>query len=131
MADPTWLAPTSFILSCLEVDVAILCASVPVFWPIISALTVGKIFVVDEVIVRSEDRLERLERVSTAGSETELRSFQSNTSDSGGAPDHGKHYKDPYVIDRVRVVDGPGASFTHTTNIEHTTVPLGQIERLI
>ncbi|GME26181.1 Integral membrane protein [Neofusicoccum parvum] len=132
VADPTWLAPTSIVLSCLEVDVAILCASIPIFWPLISALTFGKIFVVDEVIVQTESRVDRPE---TPGSETELRTYQSRTS-GRGTPDAGNHYKDPYVVDHVRPVGTDSNTFdggatTHSANIEHTTVPLGQIERLI
>lgn len=134
VADPTWLAPTSIVLSCLEVDVAILCASIPIFWPLISALTFGKIFVVDEVIVQTESRLE--ERPATAGSETELRTYDSRSS-GRRTPEAAKHYKDPYVVGHVRPVgsestfDGPGGTTTHSANVEHTTVPLGQIERLM
>ncbi|EKG17225.1 hypothetical protein MPH_05560 [Macrophomina phaseolina MS6] len=134
VADPTWLAPTSVILSCLEVDVAILCASIPIFWPLISALTFGKIFVVDEVIVQTESRVEQ--RPNTPGSETELRTYDSRTS-GRRTPEAAKHYKDPYVVDHVRPVgaegafDGPGGTSSHTANVEHTTVPLGQIERLM
>lgn len=132
VADPTWLAPTSIILSCLEVDIAILCASIPIFWPLISALTFGKIFVVDEVIVRTEERVEQ-PRPDTPGSETELRTYLSRAE----TPDPSKHYKDPFVVDHVRPLaseanafDGVGAN-THSANVEHTTVPLGQIERLM
>jgi hypothetical protein len=33
--DFTWWTPISIILSCLEVDLAIICASMPIFWPVI------------------------------------------------------------------------------------------------
>lgn len=32
--DFTWWTPISIILSCLEVDLAITCASMPIFWPV-------------------------------------------------------------------------------------------------
>ncbi|KAL1641285.1 hypothetical protein SLS58_006187 [Diplodia intermedia] len=129
VTDPTWLAPTSIVLSCLEVDIAVLCASIPIFWPLISALTFGKIFVVDEVIVRTEER-ER-QRPDTPGSETELRTYQSRTS-GRHTPDASKHYKDPFVVDHVRPIGTDSlVNNSHTVNVEHTTVPLGQIERLM
>ncbi|EMD68417.1 hypothetical protein COCSADRAFT_80211 [Bipolaris sorokiniana ND90Pr] len=33
--DYTWWTPTMIILSCLEIDLAIICASMPIFWPIV------------------------------------------------------------------------------------------------
>ncbi|KAF2091648.1 hypothetical protein K490DRAFT_14541, partial [Saccharata proteae CBS 121410] len=52
--DPTWLSPPAIILSCIETDIAILCASIPIFWPVLSVLSLGSIFVTNEVIVRAE-----------------------------------------------------------------------------
>ncbi|OCK81657.1 hypothetical protein K432DRAFT_247611, partial [Lepidopterella palustris CBS 459.81] len=54
--DVTWYAPPIFIFSSLEIEVAILCASIPIFWPVISQLSFGKILVVSEIEVRSEAR---------------------------------------------------------------------------
>jgi hypothetical protein len=33
--DPTWFTPIYVVLSCIEVQLAIICASIPIFWPII------------------------------------------------------------------------------------------------
>jgi len=33
--DPTWFTPIYVILSSIEIDLAIICASIPIFWPII------------------------------------------------------------------------------------------------
>jgi hypothetical protein len=33
--DPTWFTPIYVILSSIEIDLAIICASMPIFWPII------------------------------------------------------------------------------------------------
>ncbi|OJD36364.1 uncharacterized protein BKCO1_12000177 [Diplodia corticola] len=129
VTDPTWLATTSIVLSCLEVNIAVLCASIPIFWPLISALTSGKIFVVDEVIVHTEEREQQ--RPDTPGSETELRTYHSRTS-GRHTPDASKHYKDPFVVDHVRPIGTEiMGNASHTVNVEHTTVPLGQIERLM
>ncbi|KAF1921699.1 hypothetical protein BDU57DRAFT_436789 [Ampelomyces quisqualis] len=51
--DLTWLSPVIVILSCLEVDFAIICASMPIFWPIIER-SLAAIFVSYEVDVTEE-----------------------------------------------------------------------------
>ncbi|KAF6827198.1 hypothetical protein CMUS01_09113 [Colletotrichum musicola] len=61
--DPTWYAPLPMLLSILEIDVAAICASLPVFWPVLSS-GIGGIFVTHEVKVevtteaRDDDDLE-------------------------------------------------------------------------
>ncbi|KAF2141498.1 uncharacterized protein K452DRAFT_40256 [Aplosporella prunicola CBS 121167] len=118
--DPTFVGSTGIALSCLEVDVAILCASVPVFWPIISSLSFDRIFVTNEVIVRSEQRLSR-----SADSETELRTYHSLDSASGNGGDVRRHYKDPYVMDMVRPIheDGDGGG-THVAHVGRGDAPV-------
>ncbi|CAN9250803.1 unnamed protein product [Alternaria alternata] len=51
--DYTWWSPTLIILSCLEIDLAIICASMPIFWPIIEK-SFSAIFVSYEVQVVEE-----------------------------------------------------------------------------
>ena len=53
--DPTWYSPITIVLAALEVDMANICASVPVFWPVFEA-HFGKIFVTQEVRVTTEER---------------------------------------------------------------------------
>ena len=53
--DPTWYGPKSIFLIVLEVQVASICASVPIFWPILSA-HLGAIFVKHEFTVDYEPR---------------------------------------------------------------------------
>ena len=53
--DPTWYAPSVIVLGCIEVDIASICASAPVFWPVLSA-QVTKIFVTQEIEIIREDR---------------------------------------------------------------------------
>jgi len=51
--DLTFFGPPIFIASVLEVQVAVLAASMPIFWPIIESLSMGTILVVNEVTVQS------------------------------------------------------------------------------
>lgn len=53
--DPTWYGPLIIVLADLELDLASICASVPVFWP---ALEQGfeRIFITREVQITREDR---------------------------------------------------------------------------
>ncbi|KAF1934771.1 hypothetical protein EJ02DRAFT_439661 [Clathrospora elynae] len=74
-ADFTWWSPTIIVLSCLEVDLAIICASMPIFWPIIERSFVA-IFVSYEVKVVEE-------RVSDCGLMHELEHMK--TRDRGGS----------------------------------------------
>jgi hypothetical protein len=56
--DPTWSSPATLILATLEVDIASICASVPIFWPVLSSKFL-EVFVVKEVIVERVDRTDR------------------------------------------------------------------------
>ncbi len=51
--DPTWNNATTAGLACLEVDLAAVCAALPVFWPVFTT-TWGRIFVTTEVSVTRE-----------------------------------------------------------------------------
>lgn len=60
--DPTWYGPKSIVLAAIEVNLATVCASVPVFWPMITQ-GLGKIFVTQEVhVVHQHRRLSGEER---------------------------------------------------------------------
>lgn len=99
--DPTWYGPISIILAVLEINCASICASVPVFWPVLSK-HFGQIFVTKEVEVRHEDRLD----IEHTWSETELRSVPSLTSKE-------LHYHDAFVMGRVdplRMYDSAGVA---------------------
>ncbi|KAH8887860.1 hypothetical protein GQ53DRAFT_872620 [Thozetella sp. PMI_491] len=58
--DPTWYVPISMVLSCVEVDLASMCASAPVFWPTLRD-QVMKIFVTQEIAIIREDRSDEFE----------------------------------------------------------------------
>ncbi|KAF2849048.1 hypothetical protein T440DRAFT_453542 [Plenodomus tracheiphilus IPT5] len=51
--DFTWWSPTMIILSCLEIDLAIICASMPIFWPVLEK-SLSAIFVSYEVQIVEE-----------------------------------------------------------------------------
>lgn len=53
--DMSYHTPLIYVFSVLEVNMAILCASIPIFWPVITSLALDKILVVNEVIIRVED----------------------------------------------------------------------------
>jgi hypothetical protein len=53
--DPSWTGSISAVLASLEICAASICASVPVFWPVLTA-KLDQIFVVKEVTVSRSDR---------------------------------------------------------------------------
>ncbi|KAL1850117.1 hypothetical protein Daus18300_013045 [Diaporthe australafricana] len=55
--DPTWYGTTPIVLSCMEVDIAAICASLPVFWPVIQKSIGSVIIVTHEVKITREQRL--------------------------------------------------------------------------
>lgn len=54
--DVTFYTPNVYIFSVLEIDVAILCASIPIFWPLVASLASNKILIVNEIEIRTERR---------------------------------------------------------------------------
>ena len=54
--DFTWWYPLTMIFSSLEIDFAITCASIPIFWPLITS-ALPQIFVTKEVRVTHHQRL--------------------------------------------------------------------------
>lgn len=112
--DPTWYGPISIILASLEVDVATICAAVPVFWPILTS-KFGVIFVTREI------KIEHSHRFSAMDDEYELRSGSSSGSPSVGSsketndretndmgPPRKAHYKDKYIIAQVDPLETMG-----------------------
>ncbi|KAF2872343.1 hypothetical protein BDV95DRAFT_380891 [Massariosphaeria phaeospora] len=126
--DFTWWSPISIILSSLEIDLAIMCASIPIFWPVIEK-SLAQIFVTREVRVTEHRRLDdeqglayELEHNHKMGMErsASLKSDGGQSRESltrevshssgneasvgggrGGGDDLGRHYKDHYVVAQV------------------------------
>ncbi|KAI0159273.1 hypothetical protein BJ166DRAFT_327327 [Pestalotiopsis sp. NC0098] len=128
--DPSWYGPISMILATLECDCASICASVPIFWPVLSPY-LGAIFVTQEVSVEHEYRdgfADEESKGSSGGtattrsvslkslplgrpsSQTELKQLDVKTStsmhyfydDSGSAPLERSHSQQPGTHTRVR-----------------------------
>ncbi|KAI0839376.1 hypothetical protein F5Y06DRAFT_265285 [Hypoxylon sp. FL0890] len=103
--DPTWYGPISIILAVLEVGAASVCASVPIFWPVLSNMDWGKIFVTQEINITretrymddDEDRLTRDTTHSRTGSEADLGGNGSRK----GTRNKGMYYQDSYVLSQV------------------------------
>ncbi|KAK7916888.1 hypothetical protein PG985_010496 [Apiospora marii] len=81
--DPTWYGPISVELATLEVNFATICASIPVFWPVLTAR-------LDKVFVTREIKIERIHRFETVdedldgcggkyGDDVELQRTRSNS----------------------------------------------------
>lgn len=96
--DFTWWYPLALIFSCLEVDFAITCASMPIFWPVLVA-SLPQIFVTKEVIVTHH----QLSNHETEPGERQ-NSLRGNDS-SEGLRNTGKQgetdYKDQWVKDQI------------------------------
>ncbi|KAK8159713.1 hypothetical protein IWX90DRAFT_308600 [Phyllosticta citrichinensis] len=123
VTDPTFYAPPGLILSALEVDFAILCASIPVFWPAISKLGFGRIFVVNEVVVQTQQRLRGMS------------SSQFETDSEKGETKNGSYsYKDPFYETKIGgdigVFSNHGDDIEHAVKIETTEVPMNHIRQL-
>ncbi|KAF2260098.1 hypothetical protein CC78DRAFT_571419 [Lojkania enalia] len=119
--DFTWWSAKAVILSCLEINLAIICASMPIFWPVFEK-SLAHIFVTREVHIMEHQRLD------DRGAEYELERFNSYTgsklergesikSSSGASetlkrerttddPDPFAHYKDRFVIELVDPLAG-------------------------
>lgn len=87
--DPTWYGPISVELATLEVNFATICASIPVFWPVLTAR-------LDKVFVTREIKIERIHRFETVdddvdhcgkyGDDVELQRSVRTRSHSNGRP---------------------------------------------
>lgn len=104
--DPTWYGPISIVLAVLEVDAASVCASVPIFWPVLRDMNWGKIFVTQEVNITretrymedDEDRLTRDTTHSRTGSDADLGGVDSGRK---GSRTKDMYYQDSYVLSHV------------------------------
>ncbi|KAH6659913.1 hypothetical protein BKA67DRAFT_641088 [Truncatella angustata] len=104
--DPTWYGPISIILAVLEVDFAAICASTPIFWPVLEERW-GSIFITQEIKITREDRYTDVDdRFSTRsgrpGSQIELKRTESGHSQGADA-----HYNDMFVMSSVDPLRSP------------------------
>lgn len=91
--DFTWWTPISVILSCLEIDLAIICASIPIFWPVLQK-SLSAIFVRHEIEV-VETRIDdhglayELEHTKTRGHHSLKSSSGTSTHELTNDPEDG------------------------------------------
>ncbi|CAJ2503364.1 Uu.00g107580.m01.CDS01 [Anthostomella pinea] len=93
--DPTWYSPVSILLGMMEVTGASICASVPVFWPVLTAR-------IEEILVTREIQITRAHRFSGDGDDRVELQHSRTGSEASLAP-LGKqvHYNDDFVRDQV------------------------------
>ncbi|KAL1612343.1 hypothetical protein SLS60_000569 [Paraconiothyrium brasiliense] len=111
--DFTWWTPISIILSALEIDLAIMCASMPIFWPVIEE-SFAAIFVTREVQITEQRRYSFADRglayelehsdtmhrqASVKTQSTSRESLVITRLESGKNVE--EHYKDPYLAAQV------------------------------
>ncbi|KAF2728883.1 hypothetical protein EJ04DRAFT_448401 [Polyplosphaeria fusca] len=115
--DFTWWPPISIILCCIEIDLAIICACMPVFWPVIEK-TFPHIFITHEVHITEHRRLDdryELEHTASDASKKSARSGGGNSevaltrerSAEGG--EVWEHYSDRWVREQVDPLGMRGA----------------------
>lgn len=96
--DPTWYGATPIVLSSMEVNLATVCASLPVFWPVLKKTLSPYIMVTHEVKVTRE--LRRWE--DEDGDNVELRHQTGHSDESGvmqlpGMSEEGGHYRNSFT----------------------------------
>jgi hypothetical protein len=89
--DGTYKGVIAILLSSLETNLASICASVPVFWPVLTK-QIANIFVTKEIEMHFE---ERYELPSRSASTVELAGSTQHWKDSSS------HYNDTYIRDQV------------------------------
>lgn len=98
--DFTWWTPVSIVLSCLEIDLAIICASIPIFWPVMQK-SLSAIFVSHEIEVvetRNDDHglAYELEHTKTRGHHSLNSSSGTSTHELTNDSEDG--YKEQYSV---------------------------------
>jgi len=88
--DPTWYGPLSILLAVLEVNIASICASIPVFWVVLRPY-LGFILVTREIKINREDRDDG----------PHSKSSKSSDGRTGSEAELNAHYNDVYVMDHV------------------------------
>lgn len=97
--DPTWYGPISILLAALEVLAASICASVPIFWPVVTN-SWGKIFVTKEIQVTSESRFgDEVDTDVLTGRQHSRSGSDGNLSRSDR--DKTGYYRDSYILRQV------------------------------
>lgn len=99
MYDYTYWFPCVMLFSCLEVDFAIMCASIPIFWPTVKAVW-NQITVTKEVIVTSESRYQNTQAEYLEMHTDDTASLDSQGSKSGLIAEESMEGKSFYIHSR-------------------------------
>ncbi|KAK1991077.1 hypothetical protein LX36DRAFT_753808 [Colletotrichum falcatum] len=94
--DPSWYGCTPIVLAAVEVNLATICASLPVFWPTLQK-SIGQIFITKEVEITSEVR--RFSALGDTETTAELREFSPQKPHRGGGHG-GRWYPDSLGLAR-------------------------------
>lgn len=122
--DPTWYGPISILLATLEVDMATICASTPIFWPVLTA-KLDKIFVTQEIKIEREHRFSAIEdEYELQRSNSDGEPYRSDTIHSRGTSQSSLtrkesraaakttkdgHYTDKYIMAQVDPLSNAGS----------------------
>ncbi|VUC29910.1 unnamed protein product [Clonostachys rosea] len=98
--DHSWYAPALCLLGMLEVNIACIGASIPVFWPVIRS-HMNAIFVTREIDVQVANRSMHLDRSESLYSNDNSDGERRLWNNSRGESTQNEHYKDTYVMDHV------------------------------
>ncbi|EOA87612.1 hypothetical protein ACJQWK_08728 [Exserohilum turcicum] len=108
--DFVWWYPEVLIISSLEVSFAIMCASMPIFWPTVM-ISWGHIFVTNEVRVTSHERLGSVSQEAYELKRTEsVKSNESTRILESPASDQGNLFERYY---RIEMIKSEGLGVTH------------------
>jgi hypothetical protein len=129
--DFTWWSPTLIVLSCLEVDLAIICASMPIFWPIIEK-SLSAIFVSYEVQV-VEERVDdyglayELEHMKDRGRSGSIKSSGTSTQELTNEDEEVAHSKKPSFTVGFDPLSEEAKGTGLSTNVETKIQPKWQL----
>ncbi|KAI1258945.1 hypothetical protein F5Y18DRAFT_320753 [Xylariaceae sp. FL1019] len=100
--DPTWYAPISLLLAVAEIVAAAICASIPIFWPVLT-MHWGRIFVTKEINITHEARFTDDDEDGLTRGTSHSRSASDQISDGFNSMSKTKaaYYKDSYVLTQV------------------------------
>lgn len=116
--DPSFNTPRVYVFSILEINIAILTASIPIFWPVVAnSFATNKILVVNEIEIRTDRR-------GSAGNALETGGLGGNVNVGMGMPCPGLEMDTPGRTSRMSV-SAVGNSASEKGGITATTRPRG------
>jgi hypothetical protein len=125
MYDFTWWLPEVLIFSCLEVDFAIMCASMPIFWPTVMAAWT-EIFVTQEVTVIHDRRSRYIDHSIDYLELERTTSTKTNSSTEGLKKSLSREGKPWFKTFNPETGKGPGSGFTQVE-----VQPYAQMARIL